>query len=221
MKLNSDKTWNLADMFPDDAAWERQMEEVRALGAQLAARKGHAADSAAALLETATLYDSLNCKGAQCAVYAECRFHTDMASPQGKEMVGKLEVLFTALGEQTAFLAPELMQYSYADFERYCAACPQLRVYDQLARDFFDRREHVLDDVGEAMLTRMADLGGTYRQVFEDLVINDTQMCIRDSRAAAARPPPPRCRGRRSWGNRAPPQCRRNRPPGGRKSRRW
>ena len=174
MKLNSDKTWNLADMFPDDAAWERQMEEVRALGAQLAARKGHAADSAAALLETATLYDSLNCKGAQCAVYAECRFHTDMASPQGKEMVGKLEVLFTALGEQTAFLAPELMQYSYAEFERYCAACPQLRVYDQLARDFFDRKEHVLDDVGEAMLTRMADLGGTYRQVFEDLVINDT-----------------------------------------------
>ena len=174
MKLNSDKTWNLADMFPDDAAWERQMEVVRALGAQLAARKGHAADSAAALLETATLYDSLNCKGAQCAVYAECRFHTDMASPQGKEMVGKLEVLFTALGEQTAFLAPELMQYSYAEFERYCAACPQLRVYDQLARDFFDRKEHVLDDVGEAMLTRMADLGGTYRQVFEDLVINDT-----------------------------------------------
>lgn len=89
-------------------------------------------------------------------------------------MVGKLEVLFTALGEQTAFLAPELMQYSYAEFERYCAACPQLRVYDQLARDFFDRKEHVLDDVGEAMLTRMADLGGTYRQVFEDLVINDT-----------------------------------------------
>ena len=103
MKLNSDSTWDLADMFPDDAAWERQMEEVRALGAQLAARRGHAADSAGALMETAALYDSLNCKGAQCAVYAECRFHTDMSSPRGKEMVGKLETCSRRWGSRRLF----------------------------------------------------------------------------------------------------------------------
>ena len=39
---------------------------------------------------------------------------------------------------------------------------------------FFARKEHVLDDAAEAILTRMSDLGGGYRQIFDDLVINDT-----------------------------------------------
>jgi len=170
-----ERTWNLADMFTDDAAWEKQLQEVRELGAQLASRRGHAADSAAALLATAQLYEQLNCRAAQCAVYAECRFHTDMSRADAKQMVGKTEMLFTALGEQTAFLAPELMQYDLAVFESYCAVQPELAAYRRMAEDFFARKEHVLDDAGEAQLARMADLGETYRQVFEDLVINDVK----------------------------------------------
>ena len=45
LKISENTSWNLADMFADDAAWEKQMEEVRALGASLAARKGKAAET--------------------------------------------------------------------------------------------------------------------------------------------------------------------------------
>ena len=110
LKLDRDTTWNLTDMFADDAAWEVQMAQVGQLGEKLAARKGSAAGSAAALLETLRRNDELGLLGAQCAIYAECRFHTDMAAAKGKEMVGRLEILFTRIGEQTAFLEPELMR---------------------------------------------------------------------------------------------------------------
>lgn len=171
---NQNQNWDLTEMFADDAAWAAQMEQVERLCAQLAARRGQAAQDGPGLLQTARLYEQMNCAAAQCAVYAECRFHTDMSCPQGKEMVGRLELLFTRIGEQTAYLAPELMQYSYEDFKRYAAECPELSVYEPYARDFFARKEHLLDAQGEMLLTRMADLGGGYRQVFEDLVINDT-----------------------------------------------
>ena len=174
LKISENTSWNLADMFADDAAWEKQMEEVRALGASLAARKGRVAENAQALLETLRLSDELNCKGGQCAVYAECRFHTDMSAARGKEMTGQLQILFTRLGEEIAFLEPELMRCGRAQFETFCETCPELALYRRMMEDLFDRADHLLDDAGEALLTRMADLGGGYRQVFEDLVINDT-----------------------------------------------
>ena len=65
-----------------------------------------------------------------------------MASAEGKDRVGRLELLLTGLSEDTSFLAPELMQYSYEDFKRYGEALPQLKAYDQLAQDFFARKEH-------------------------------------------------------------------------------
>ena len=174
LKLDRDTTWNLTDMFADDAAWEVQMAQVGQLGEKLAARKGSAAGSAAALLETLRRNDELGLLGAQCAIYAECRFHTDMAAAKGKEMVGRLEILFTRIGEQTAFLEPELMRCGRENFDRFCAEEPALEGYRRMMEDLFDRGDHLLDDAGEAMLTRMSDLGGVYRQVFEDLVINDT-----------------------------------------------
>ncbi len=174
LKLDRDTTWNLTDMFADDAAWEAQMAQVGQLGEKLAARKGSAAGSAAALLETLRRNDELGLLGAQCAIYAECRFHTDMAAAKGKEMVGRLEILFTRIGEQTAFLEPELMRCGRENFDRFCAEEPALEGYRRMMEDLFDRGDHLLDDAGEAMLTRMSDLGGVYRQVFEDLVINDT-----------------------------------------------
>ncbi|HIV86935.1 MAG TPA: oligoendopeptidase F [Candidatus Pygmaiobacter gallistercoris] len=174
LKIKQDKSWNLADMFADDAAWEKQMQKVAALGEKLAARKGRAAADAQSLLETLRLSDELNCKGGQCAVYAECRFHTDMSAARGKEMNGQLQILFTRLGEQTAFLEPELMRCGREQFENFCSDCPDLALYRRMMEDLFDRADHLLDDAGEALLTRMADLGGGYRQVFDDLVINDT-----------------------------------------------
>ena len=174
LKIDKDMSWNLSDMFADDAAWEKQMQEVRALGEALAARKGKAAEDAPALLETLQLSDELNLKGGQCAVYAECRFHTDMSAARGKEMTGQLQILFTELGERIAFLEPELMRCGRERFDAFCGECPQLSLYRRMMEDLFDRADHLLDDAGEALLTRMSDLGGGYRQVFEDLVINDT-----------------------------------------------
>lgn len=172
--MKQNRTWKLEDMFASAKEWEDQLEEVRQLGQQLAGQRGHAAKTPQELLHTIQLYEQVNSKAAQNAVYAYCFFHTDMASAEGKDRVGRLELLLTGLSEDTSFLAPELMQYSYEDFKRYCEALPSLTAYDQLAQDFFARKEHVLDDAAEAILTRMSDLGGGYRQIFDDLVINDT-----------------------------------------------
>ncbi len=166
-------TWNLADMFESDAAWEKKLSETAELIDRLAAKKGSAAASAADLLETARLYEQCNNGLEQTYVYASCKYHPDLSVDSAKGMVERVMTEINRFGEKTAFLAPELMQYSMEKFEEYCAVCPELAVYRHYAEDFFAKKEHVLNQKGEEMLVRMGDLGESFSKVYEDLTIND------------------------------------------------
>ena len=151
-------TWNLADMFESDAAWEKKLSETAELIDRLAAKKGSAAASAADLLETARLYEQCNNGLEQTYVYASCKYHPDLSVDSAKGMVERVMTEINRFGEKTAFLAPELMQYSMEKFEEYCAVCPELAVYRHYAEDFFAKKEHVLNQKGEEMLAKALPL---------------------------------------------------------------
>ena len=91
-------TWNLEDLFASAGEWEIGLQKAKELFEQLAARKGHAADTAADLLETAKLYERANILFEQLAVYAACGcFHTciqgvcDMSRPPAILPAGRRE----------------------------------------------------------------------------------------------------------------------------------
>lgn len=172
--MNYPDSWNLTDLFADRTAWEAQLSEIKRLAGNLAALRGHIADTPANLLKTLQISDALGEKASQNAVYAYCTLHTDMSLSSSKDLVGSLDIAMNEISEQIAFIEPEIMQYTYETYLDYCKALPELTLYNQSMRDLFERKEHLLDEQGETFLTRMADLGDSYRQVFEDLTVNDT-----------------------------------------------
>ena len=54
--MEDNTRWSLRDMFPTDDDWNREMQTAIETAKELAERKGHLADSATALQETAALY---------------------------------------------------------------------------------------------------------------------------------------------------------------------
>ncbi len=168
-------TWNLEDLFASAGEWEIGLQKAKELFEQLAARKGHAADTAADLLETAKLYERANILFEQLAVYAACGYHQDLSVGETKKRMEQISNTAASVGEKMSFLAPELMQYSMADFDAYCKEQPALELYRRFAVDFFDKKEHILDPSAEELLSRMTDLSESYRKIYDDLTINDTE----------------------------------------------
>lgn len=167
--------WSLREMFPTDEDWNREMEQASEIAKALAGRKGHLAENAEALAETARLYLELEEKLYRLMVFANSNFDQNMADPAAKKLYETAQNQSTAIGEALSFMAPELMQYSMEDFNRYCEEKPELKEFAHFAEDFFARKEHILSDEMETLLVRMNDMGESFSKVFEDLTVNDME----------------------------------------------
>ena len=154
LKLDRDTTWNLTDMFADDAAWEVQMAQVGQLGRSLPPARDRPRGRPPRCWRRCGANDELGLLGRSARSTAECRFHTDMAAAKGKEMVGRLEILFTRIGEADSLSRAGADALRRENFDRFCAEEPALEGYRRMMEDLFDRGDHLLDDAGEAMLTR-------------------------------------------------------------------
>lgn len=167
--------WSLREMFPADEDWNREMEQASEVAKALAGRKSHLAENAEALAETARLYLELEEKLYRLMVFANSNFDQNMADPAAKKLYETAQNQSTAIGEALSFMAPELMQYSMEDFNRYCEEKPELKEFAHFAEDFFARKEHILSDEMETLLVRMNDMGESFSKVFEDLTVNDME----------------------------------------------
>ena len=167
--------WSLREMFPADEDWNREMEQASEIAKALAGRKGHLAENAEALAETARLYLELEEKLYRLMVFANSNFDQNMADPAAKKLYETAQNQSTAIGEALSFMAPELMKYSMEDFNRYCEEKPELKEFAHFAEDFFARKEHILSDEMETLLVRMNDMGESFSKVFEDLTVNDME----------------------------------------------
>ena len=167
--------WSLREMFPADEDWNREMEQASEVAKALAGRKGHLAENAEALAETAGLYLELEEKLYRLMVFANSNFDQNMADPAAKKLYETAQNQSTAIGEALSFMAPELMRYSMEDFTRYCEEKPELKEFAHFAEDFFARKEHILSDEMETLLVRMNDMGESFSKVFEDLTVNDME----------------------------------------------
>lgn len=167
--------WSLREMFPADEDWNREMEQASKIAKALAGRKGHLAENAEALAETARLYLELEEKLYRLMVFANSNFDQNMADPAAKKLYETAQNQSTAIGEALSFMAPELMRYSMEDFHRYCEEKPELKEFAHFAEDFFARKEHILSDEMETLLVRMNDMGESFSKVFEDLTVNDME----------------------------------------------
>ncbi len=167
--------WNLREMFATDEDWKATLSETMAMVDALAARKGKLAENAAALWETAQQYEAIQKNLYALFVFAHSNFDQDMSDSTAKSLFESASSAGTQIGEKLSFMAPELMGHSLEEFLAFCREKPELKLYDLFARDFFEKKEHVLSAEMENLMVRMGDLGGSFQKIFNDLAVNDIE----------------------------------------------
>jgi oligoendopeptidase F len=165
-KVADEYKWNLADIYPDAAAWRKQKEAVTAEIPKLREFRGKLGTSAQVLgaaLETAT---RLTKELTRLYVYASMLADTDtrISEPQGMQQ--EMQQIYAQLGAEASFIEPEVLKVGTATIEKFIASEPRLKTYAFYLRDIVRRAPHTLTDAEEKLLADAAPLAGSASNIY-------------------------------------------------------
>lgn len=146
-------TWNLADLYPSDAAWRDEYTRVQQATSTLSRYKGTLGRSAAGLYAALDAISNVNRTYQRLAVYASLRADEDLRVAANQEREQQVRALGTQIGEQTAWLAPELLSVGETKLRRYVQQHAQLRArFDLFIDNTLRGKPHTLGIEAEGVL---------------------------------------------------------------------
>ena len=158
--------WNLADIYPDDAAWRTRKEAIVAEIPKLGEFRGRLGSSPQTLASALELSTRLAKELTRLYVYASMLSDTDtrLDAPQGMQQ--EMQQIFARFGAEASFIEPELLKVGNATVEKFLAAEPRLKVYTFYLRDIVRRAPHTLSDAEEKILADAAPLAGSAANIY-------------------------------------------------------
>ena len=151
-------TWNTADIYPTDEAWEKEFDETQALARTLPGYAGRLGESAKTLYEYLTLSMRVGDQLTNLYRYASLRQDEDTRVAKYQAMAGKAMSLYVEVSSATAFETPELLKLPQEALERFYADEPGLELYRRYFTVIQDRKEHTLSDAEEKLLAAAGEM---------------------------------------------------------------
>ena len=167
-------TWRLEDIFPDTAAWEKDLEQMLALADEIAAMEPCAADSAGNLLKTLRLLENCMLKTDRVYGYAHMKNDEDTGNADSQELYMRAQKAYAQIGEKTAFLEPAILAIPNETLEQFYKEQPALHDFDVTIREILRRRGHSLDTAGERLLASAAEMSMAPSNAFS--MLSDADM---------------------------------------------
>jgi len=158
--------WNLADIYPDDAAWRKQKEAIAAELPKIGEYRGKLGSSAQALASALELTTRLAKELTRLYVYSSMLADTDtrVSEPQGMQQ--EMQQIYARLGAEASFVEPEVLKIGSATVEKFIASEPRLKNYTFYLRDIVRRAPHTLSDAEEKILADAAPLAGSASNIY-------------------------------------------------------
>jgi oligoendopeptidase F len=165
--------WNLADLYPSEAAWRTRKDAVATQLPSLRAHAGQLGTSATRLADTLELMSRLDKELSRLYVYASMLSDQDTRESVPQGMQQEMQQLYAGFGAQAAFIEPEVLRVGAATVERFLATEPRLSPYAFYLRDVARRAAHTLSDAEEKLLADAGPMAGGASNVYTILANAD------------------------------------------------
>lgn len=165
-------TWDLSRLFPDDAAWEAAFAAWQDTFAGYADHKGKLADGPAAIRAALDFDLAVERAGDRLGTYAFLRFTEDVGEPKYQGMKARFTGAATRAAELSSFLRPELLAIPDDAMTRFLAD-PLLADHRLTLERLRRFKPHTLSGPEERLLAMQAEVAGTARNVFDQLLDAD------------------------------------------------
>jgi oligoendopeptidase F len=158
--------WNLADVYPSDAAWRAEKDRIAAELPKLRQFQGKLAASAQTLAEALDLMYHLDKELSRLYVYASMSADEDTRVSTTHGMQQEMQQLYASFGAQASFVEPEILKAGRETVDRFVAAEPRLKVYSFYLHDIVRRAPHTLTDAEEKILADAGPMAGSAGNIF-------------------------------------------------------
>jgi len=158
--------WNLAEIYPDAAAWRAAKEKLAAELPTLRTYQGTLASSPAVLADALETMSRLDKELSRLYVYASMLADQDtrVAEPQGMQQ--EMQQLAATFGAQAAYIEPEILKAGAPVVESFLAKEPRLKIYTFYLKDIARRAAHTLTDSEEKILADASPLAASPSNIY-------------------------------------------------------
>ena len=157
-EIPEEYTWDLRDIFPDDAAWTAEFQALSAMPAEIAAYAGSLGERPGRLLDWLKLSDEVGVRLEKLMGYAHCKSDQDIADGVYQDMRSKAVACYVGVAGASAFSTPELLAIPDETLDRFYAECPALETYRRSLTRIRRMREHILSPAEEKLLASLGEM---------------------------------------------------------------
>jgi len=177
--------WNLADLFPTEAAWEKARDGIAARIADVAAYRGRLGESASVFYDALSLRMSLSEQLERVRNYASQIEDEDSRVSKSQEMKGSVTKVAVDFRTAISWMRPEILALGRDTVMSFVDAEPKLAPYRIWLDDLLRYAPHTLTTDEEAIVARTGNLtgaGGDVYSILTDADLPFPQVTLPDGR---------------------------------------
>ena len=165
-KIPDQHKWDLSAVYPSDEAWRAAKEKLATALPKLRDFQGALASSASRMAGALELQSDIDKELSRLYVYAAMKSDEDTRVSTYQAMQQEMIQLASVLGEESAFIEPEILKMEDATIQRFLSQEPRLRVYRQYLEDIARRRAHTLSNEEEKLLAGTSVMASAPSSIF-------------------------------------------------------
>jgi oligoendopeptidase F len=158
--------WNVEDIYPDAAAWEKDFNFVKDNITRFKQYQGHLSDSAGALLACLRLNDELGIILGDLQVYAGLKGDEDKRVSTYQELVDRAVALVSEVNEASSFIEPELLAMDSLRLGKFLEENKDLVPYRFHIQDLIRKKAHVLPEEQERLMALAGPIMNSASDIF-------------------------------------------------------
>ena len=160
--------WNLEDLYPSKAAWDRDLKRLRSEVRAFVRRRGKMGKSAKQLAEGLDRLYALTQRLYRLHVYA-MRFHDqDARVSEGQALKDRIQKAVTEVSTALSFVEPEILGIPQKKLSTWLKS-KRLKTFRHNIHNVTRRRAHILQPEQEEMIARAGDLAAVPSDVYQTL----------------------------------------------------
>ena len=159
-------TWCLEDMFESDDFWEEEFGRLQRMIFQYEDFEGTLGESADSLLEYLKFNDETNLLMERLYVYANMRYHQDMANSMYQEFAARAQKLMVEISGASAFGEHEILEITTEKINIFFNENPELETYKRYISEILRGKNHTLDKKTETILAKSRQMANAAENIF-------------------------------------------------------
>ncbi|MDO3678937.1 oligoendopeptidase F [Paenibacillus ehimensis] len=187
-QVEPQSTWNLADLYAGDEAWEAEMAGIAESLPSMERFKGKLHEGAGRLLECLEAQEALHIRLLRAATYARLQLSGDGTNPAYQANSAQVGDVAAQAGAALSFIRSELLELPDGWLDRYIEEEPKLEPYRKSLTDLLETKPYRLQAETEAALASLGEVLGAPYTIYQRSKLSDMSFASVEDGEGVTRP---------------------------------